>query len=266
MDDVSGLSRRQAEILRRLSEHGFVSTTELAGSLGVSDMTIRRDTRELARQGALRLVHGGAALPHGRLHTAGFAQRAQEESEAKGRIARACQSLIPPGATIVVDAGTTAYEVAHLLPPGFAGTIITHSAPVIQHALQLTSARTVCLGGELLLDSQAFIGALTVSALHGLRAQTAFIGVAAVRPDGLYIDRSLELPTKMALVDSAERIVVTATGGKMNASATVRLMALDRVDALVTDAPVPADIAASLSASGVELVVADASSDRPLEA
>lgn len=262
MDDLSGLSRRQAEIVRRLAEHGFVSTTELAQSLEVSDMTIRRDTRELSRMGALRLVHGGATLPHGRMHTAGFAQRAREDSDAKRRIALACQVLISPRETVIVDAGTTVFEVAHLLPADFAGTIITHSAPVIQHALQLESARTICLGGELILDSQAFIGALTVESLKGLRAQTAFIGVAAVRPDGLYIDRGLELPTKTALIDSADRIVVVATRGKMNESAMVRLVGFDRIDVMVTDAPVPDDIAAALDVSGTVVVVATEPDDQ----
>lgn len=257
MDDMTGLSLRQAEIVRRLAEHGFVSTTELSQSLEVSDMTIRRDTRELARRGALRLVHGGATLPHGRLHTAGFAHRAREDSEAKQRIALRCQQLISNRETVVIDAGTTIYEVAHRLPSDFAGTIITHSAPVIQHALQLESARTIGLGGELILDSQAFIGALTVAALKGLRAQTAFIGVAAVRPDGLYIDRDLELPTKRALIDSAERIIVAATHSKMNKSATVRLMDFSRVDVMVTDAGVPEDIGAALSAANVDVVITE---------
>lgn len=257
MSSVEGLSARQREILQRLTDQGFVSTTELAASLSVSDMTIRRDTRDLARRGAVRLVHGGGVLPHGAIHTAGFAERASEESDAKKRIATACQSLISRRETLLIDAGTTSYEVAHQLSRNFQGTIITHSAPVIQHALRLKFVGTICLGGELILDSQAFIGEMTVAALRGLRAKTAFVGAAAVCADGVYIDRDLELPTKRAIIDASERVVVVATASKMNKSALVHLTDFAVVDVLVTDAPVPSDVAAAAAKSGVEIIVAD---------
>lgn len=257
MSSVEGLTPRQREILQRLTDQGFVSTTELAASLSVSDMTIRRDTRDLARRGAVRLVHGGGVLPHGALHTAGFAERANEESDAKKRIATACQSLISLRETLLIDAGTTSFEVAHQLPRNFRGTVITHSAPVIQNALRLKFSGTICLGGELILDSQAFIGELTVAALKGLRAKTAFIGTAAVCADGVYIDRDLELPTKRAIIGASERVVVVATASKMNKSALVHLTDFGVIDVLVTDAPVPSDVAAAAAKAGVEIVVAD---------
>lgn len=257
MSSVEGLSARQREILQRLTEQGFVSTTELAESLGVSDMTIRRDTRELARRGAVRLVHGGGVLPHGTMHTAGFADRASEDAAAKTRIAAACLTLISSRETVLIDAGTTSFEVAHQLPRGFQGTIITHSAPVIQHALRLKLAGTICLGGELVLDSQAFIGELTVSALKGLRAQTAFIGAAAVCADGIYIDRDLELPTKRAIIEASERVVVVAAASKMNKSALVHLTDFSVIDIIVTDAAVPHEVARAAALAGVEIIVAE---------
>lgn len=255
MTDVMGLSARQLEIVLRLNEQGFVSTTELAASLSVSDMTIRRDTRELARRGVVRLVHGGGVLPHGTIQTAGFSERAQKESEAKERIAAACQPLIGTRETLVIDAGTTSFEVAHQLPSSFRGTIITHSVPVIQRALRLELASTICLGGELILDSQAFIGDMTVSAIRGLRAETAIIGVAAVRADGLYVERDVELPTKRAIIEAADRVIVVATSGKMNKTALVHLTDFAVVDIMVTDAPLPADIAAA-TRGGVEVIIA----------
>jgi DeoR family fructose operon transcriptional repressor len=257
MNSVEGVSARQQEILRRLADQGFVSTTELAASFSVSDMTIRRDTRDLARRGVVRLVHGGGVLPHGAVHTAGFAERAREEADAKERIAIACQALISPREILLIDAGTTSFEVAHQLSPNFQGTIITHSAPVVQHMLRLKFAGTICLGGELILDSQAFIGAMTVTALKGLRAKTAFIGVAAVCADGVYIDRDLELPTKRAIIEASERVVVVATASKMNKSALVHLSDFAVVDVLVTDALLPSDVATAAARAGVEVVIAE---------
>lgn len=256
MSSTAGLNARQAEILNRVTQQGFVSVSELALSFGVSDMTIRRDARELARRGMARVVHGGISLLNGAGHTSDFGERAGREAEGKERIARACIDMVSERDTIVIDAGTTCYEVARQLPAAFRGTIITHSAPAIQQGLRLSSARTICLGGELLHDSQAFIGEMAVTAVARLRAQKAFIGVAAVRPDGLYADRDLELPTKRALINSADQVTVVATADKMNHTAVVHLMDFSLVDILVTDAEPPAAIAAALDHAGVTVLVA----------
>ncbi|WP_308196921.1 DeoR/GlpR family DNA-binding transcription regulator [Sinomonas terrae] len=174
-------------------------------------------------------------------------------------MAHACIGMVSERDTIIIDAGTTCYEIARQLPSDFKGTIITHSAPAIQQCLRLASARTICLGGELLHDSQAFIGEMAVAATARLRAQKAFIGAAAVRPDGLYVDRDLELAAKRSLIRSADQVIVVAAAGKMGRSALVHLMDFSPVDVLVTDAPPPAEIAAALEESGVELVVAQSS-------
>lgn len=252
-----GLNTRQSEIIDRLSRHGFVSTTELAESLGVSDMTIRRDARALAERGIAKVVHGGISLPHGTAHTTDFAERAGEDADGKYRIASVCQTMISPRETIIIDAGTTSYEIAHQLPGNFRGTVITHSAPVIQHCLRLPSARTICLGGELLPDSQAFAGEMTVAAAKKLRAQIAFVGVAALHVDGLYVDRDLELGTKRALINAADRTVVVATASKMNHPAIVHLMDFEQVDTLVTDTQPPAPISRALAAANVQVIVAE---------
>lgn len=256
---TNNLVPRQRQIIQRLNEHGFVSNSELAAVLGVSDMTIRRDARALQRAGAATIVHGGLMLPHGTIHIGGFAQRARENSPAKKRIAAACLDMIEDRQRILVDAGTTAFEVAYALPETFHGTLITHSAPVIQLALRLQLATTISLGGELLQDSQAFIGDLTESGLARLRPDMAFIGAAAVHESGLYIERNLELSTKRALMDSAVTRVLVATRDKMGRSELVHLCSLSGIDVVVTDEFPPAPLEEAFQKSGVRLVVASES-------
>jgi DeoR family transcriptional regulator, fructose operon transcriptional repressor len=248
-----GGTARREEIMRRLQAAGFLSVTYLTGELGVSDMTVRRDLKQLAKAGELRVVHGGASLPHGTLRTADFASRAQHQLEAKRRMARRAVALVTPGATIAVDAGTTAFEVAAALPDTFRGCVITHSVPVLQHMLHLPASRVIGLGGELLADSQALVGALTVEALSGLHAETVFLGAAAVNERGIYVATDHERPTKQALIDCADRVVLLADRSKFSDSAPVRLAPLDAVDVLVTDGPLPPAMTAVLDAAGVSV-------------
>lgn len=250
------LTPRQRTILEELGRRGFISTTDLAETFAVSDMTVRRDTRVLSKLGLVRVVHGGVSAIHGQGQNADFAARVREDSDAKLRVARACISMIGERDAIILDAGTTTYQIAQELPSSFTGTIITHSAPAIQRCLQLTAARTICLGGELLLDSQAFNGPMTVSAAAGLRAKTAFIGVSGIHDEAFYIERDVERATKIALMNSAEQVVVVATHQKMLRYALARLAAFDAADVLVTDAPPPREIETALRAADVKLVVA----------
>ena len=250
------LTPRQRTILDELERRGFVSTTDLAQAFSVSDMTVRRDTRQLSQRGLVRVVHGGVSAVDAAGQNADFAARVREDADAKHRVARACVSLIGERDAIILDAGTTTYQIAQELPTSFAGTIITHSAPAIQRCLQLTSARTICLGGELLLDSQAFNGDMTVAAVAGLRAKTAFIGVSGIHDEAFYIERDVERATKLALMNSAEQVVVVATQQKMLRYALARLAAFESADILVTDAPPPREIEAALRAASVTVIVA----------
>src|SRR5699024_9659081 len=255
MADKDGFSERQRAILRDLKEDGFVSTTELARRYGVSDMTIRRDAWKLEKRGAARPVHGGLMLPYGTAHVAGFAARAATEHQAKAQIAQACARLVSPKSRLFIDAGTTAYEIVRAPPENFGGTVITHSAPVIQAALQMPNTTTIAVGGELLHDSQAFIGELAIENLANLRAEIAFIGVAGLDENGFYIGRNLELSTKRAIMSAADRVVLVASASKLGRTDLVRLGDFGEVDVLVTDKEPEGRLAVLLRQAEVDVEV-----------
>lgn len=251
---------RRDEIVRRLHAAGFLSVTALTGELGVSDMTVRRDLKQLAAEGQVRVVHGGASLPHGTLRTADFASRGGRETGAKQRIAAHALALVEPDSTLVVDAGTTPYEVAAALPDQFAGCVITHSVPALQRLLHLTEARVIGLGGELLADSQALVGPAAVNALSGLHADVAFLGAAAVSTRGVFVARELEVPTKLALMEASDSVVLVADHTKFSTRSPVRLAPLESIDVLVTDEAPPPTLAQALRRAGVRVDVATGAS------
>src|SRR3712207_3679878 len=105
---------RKRMILDRLGQDGQVSSAALARDLGVSEDTIRRDLRDLAEQGRLQRVHGGA-LPASPA-VADFAGRAALNADAKAVIGRAAASMVRSGQVVLLDGGTTAAQVARHLP------------------------------------------------------------------------------------------------------------------------------------------------------
>jgi DeoR family transcriptional regulator, fructose operon transcriptional repressor len=237
----SAPARRRA-ILDEVERAGFVSVTDLTRMLGVSDMTVRRDLRKLQHQGRVRVVHGGVSALAGPVFSPAFAGRAGLEANAKRRIGQAAIGLIPDGATVAVDAGTTAFSAVQALPESFHGSVVTHSIPVMQLLLSRGAVRVVGLGGELLSSSQAFVGPRTVEATKDLRAQTLLLGCAAVDANGLYVASDNERPTKLALMDIADQVVLLADSTKFRASAPVRLCGWERVSSVVTNSTLSDDL------------------------
>jgi DeoR/GlpR family transcriptional regulator of sugar metabolism len=247
--------QRRRVIMERLSETGFVSVSSLTENLGVSDMTIRRDLRKLEQDGAVRVVHGGVSALHGPLHNPAFVSRARMDAAAKKAIADTALGLVSERDTIAIDAGTTTYALARALPQDFAGTIVTHSVPVIQLLLNRGRGRVVGLGGELLHESQAFAGNMTVDAARGLRVKTLFLGAAAVDERGVYVATDNERPTKLALIGIADRVVLLADHTKFTASAPVLLCPHESIGTLVTDVDPPRAIRDHFRATRTDVIV-----------
>ncbi len=255
---ATGASARRGTIARLLNSTGFVSVTDLTVLLGVSDMTIRRDLKRLEAEGVAKVVHGGASLPaYAPASGTGFLARARRRIDAKAAIALAAVDLIPPDGSVVLDAGTTVFELARALPGRFQGYVFTHSIPVMVHMMGFPDIHLHGLGGELQPESQALIGPTTIENLAKVRASVLFLGAAAIDERGLFVAKDLERSTKSALIRSVDRVVVLADQSKFRGKAPVRLCPLEVADVLVTDATPPPVVKRACHKAGIEIIIAD---------
>ena len=253
-DSAPGAQRR-ARVLARLREVGVLSVVDLARELGVSPMTVRRDLHRLEMTGQVRTVHGGVGLALG---DAGPGGRAAAGAR---RVARRAVELTAPGDTVAVDAGPAAYELARALPDDFAGSVITHSMPVMQLLAERACApdgpRLVALGGELTGTRQALVGPTTLDAIAGLRARTFFLDAAAVDVRGTYACSTAEARVARGLAGLADEVVLLAPAEVFTGSAPALVATLDRLTAVVTDTSPPTALAAALDDAGVALHIVD---------
>jgi DeoR/GlpR family transcriptional regulator of sugar metabolism len=259
--------QRRALILDELRGRGGVRVSELTALLGVSDMTVRRDLDALARQGALRKVHGGAVpVGHGPAHEPGFAAKTELEPDAKRRIARAAAALAEPGGTVALSGGTTTAAVARELPAVPDLTVVTNSvrvADVLHAAPQPSGGRraTVVLTGGVRTPSDALVGPVADRAIGSLRFDVLFLGVHGLgahglgRP-GLSTPNLAEAETNRHFIRSARRVVVVADHTKWEATGLSSFAVFAQVNVLVSDAPPPPAARAELAAAGTELLVA----------
>lgn len=247
--------QRRAVIVNQLRRAGHVSVSDISQELSVSEMTVRRDLRRLATAGEAVLVHGGASLPPGARANPAFVARSMLNSEGKRRIGQAAAAMVPADATVGIDAGTTALEVANALPEDFSGCVVTHSVPVLAVMMSRTSARTIAVGGELSQENQALIGPSAARFVGDLRLGTMMLGVAALDARGVYVRSELELAVKRAMLDVADHVVLVCDASKEDAVGTVRVCDIDRIDTVVTDAPLSDELTGRLHSGGTRIVV-----------
>jgi DeoR/GlpR family transcriptional regulator of sugar metabolism len=242
--------RRQA-ILARIERDGRVVASELVTSLGVSEDTVRRDLRDLAEQGLLHRVHGGAlasAPP-----SVSFARRLEVAHDEKVALADAALPLLEGARVIVLDGGTTALELARRLPLLYSGTVLTNSPPVASALASHPKAEVVLVGGRLLKEAQVAVGAAAVEALRTVRADVCVLGICSLHPDvGVTTPDSEEAHVKRAMVACAGQVVALATADKLRTASPWVVAQLADIDHLVTDGG--DELTHAYAAAGIDVI------------
>ncbi|SAL14346.1 DeoR family transcriptional regulator [Caballeronia turbans] len=227
-------SQRKKAILDALARDGQVLATELSARFGISEDTVRRDLRELAAEGLLQRVHGGA-LPASPA-VAPFARREQMESDAKRRIAKKAAEMIAPGQVVIVDGGTTSALLVRQLPGNLRATIVTHSPSVAVALAEHASVDVVLIGGKLYKHSIVTVGAAAVEAMSHIHADIFFMGVTGVHPTaGLTTGDFEEAHIKRALSARAAETVVLASAAKLNAASAYRIGGIELARTIIVE-------------------------------
>lgn len=250
-------AERQQRIIAEARRAGRVEVTALADSLGVATETIRRDLTALERRGSLRRVHGGA-IPVERLETEpSLATRSGRLTDVKRRIAARALDRLPPGGSIILDAGTTTRAVAELLPPDLDLTVLTNSLSTASVLATHPGVSLYLLGGRVRGQTGAAVGDWTVRALTDVVVDVALIGT-----NGFSVARGLTTPdqsealVKRAMVASARTAIVLADSSKAGDAHLHRFAELGDIDILITDTDVDDDVAAEIRAAGPDVVTA----------
>ncbi|MBN1675563.1 MAG: DeoR/GlpR transcriptional regulator [Kiritimatiellae bacterium] len=251
------LNSRQAAIVELLAKEGERSVEHLAAAFRVSDMTIRRDLAELAREGRLTRTWGGAQVLERHALDFSFREKARHNHTAKARIGRLAASLVVPGSFVFMDTGTTTIQVARFLKPISGLRVFTCSLPVVSELIGVGSIQVMMLGGTVRADSLEVYGPLTEKNFAGLSVDIAFVGTDAVGPGGGLFTRGMETARVAELIlGAARKKVLVADHTKWAAIASLRYAHISDVDVVVTDDGLAEEHRKALAEAGVDLILA----------
>jgi DeoR/GlpR family transcriptional regulator of sugar metabolism len=247
--------QRRQRILELVGTRRAARLEDLSQAVGVSTATVRRDLDELAAQGLVRRVHGGAIAPEttGEPH---FEAKAVEAAAEKERIAARAVALLDPADTVYLDSGSTVLAAARLLRGWDRLTVITNSLPV---AVELggNGPTLIMIGGEFRPTSRAFVGPLSRYLLERVHVDKALIGTYALSiQDGLSTTDAGEAFTKSLAAERATEVILLADSRKLGTDSFAHAGSLDDVDVLVTDTGVDEHLARNLGERGITVLTA----------
>lgn len=248
-------TQRKQLLLQRLAQEGQVVAKALSDEWGISEDTVRRDLRELAAEGKLQRVHGGA-LPASAA-VGDLRVRKELAPDEKRLLGRAGAAMVRPGQVVILDGGTTSLQVVQHLPLDLHATVVTHSPVVAAALVGHTHIEVLSLGGRLYRHSMVNVGASVLEAAERLRADLFLMGVTGVHAEaGLTTGDFEEATVKRALHRRAAETVVLASTDKLGAASPFTVAALSELATLVVPSTVPARMRKELEAAGVSLILA----------
>lgn len=228
---------RQAKILESIGREGKLQTQALADLFKVSRETIRRDLMDLEQRGGLVRVHGGALSSNAEIRPEpAFADRMELHADVKRAIGEKACELIPQGATVFIDAGTTTLAFARSLVRINGIRVITNSIRIAQLTGPVSSCETLLLGGTPHREVPATYGELTLSEIDRFLADFAIIAPVALHSDRgatSYELHEAEIARKM--MRRAKCCVMLCHAEKLGIESRVSICRTDEINHLVTD-------------------------------
>jgi DeoR/GlpR family transcriptional regulator of sugar metabolism len=245
--------KRKSLILDALKRDGQIVAKELSRSLGLSEDTIRRDLRELAAEGLLQRVHGGAlpASPG----VAKLAVRTAIAVEEKARLSKRAAAMINDGQVVILDGGTTNLHLVNALSANLRATIITHSPSIAVALADHDTIEVIVIGGKLFRHSMVTSGAMALDAIRRLRADLYVMGVTGIHPaEGLTTGDMEEAAIKAALMSRAAETLVIASAEKVGALSPFSIAAVNEISSLIVGETAPSDAIDQIAQSGVSVI------------
>ncbi len=252
-------NERRTQIRDYIDARGEATVAELLELCGnCSSMTLWRDLNFLEQEGAIRRTRGGAiSMRSIQPDIEGlYSQRAQEHTAEKRAIARAAAQFVQTSHAVYMDAGSTLMGVARCLPDQHF-TIITSGANIAIELSQRRSCNVIAVGGQISGNTLSFSGPQAEAVLDSVNIDTALMATSGYSLSGGFTSGSFsERELKRKVIEKASRVVMLMDHSKIGRSLPFTFASLEEIDILVTDAPLPRDIAAEAKKHGVQIVVA----------
>jgi DeoR family L-fucose operon activator len=248
------VAERYEKTIEVVNERGSIRVTELSKLFEVTEETIRRDLDHLEKMGKLMRSHGGAVSIKTEQTETSYSEREVLHVEEKKNIAQEAVKHIKENDRIILDASTTAWYMASILP-NIPLTVLTNSIKV---ALELSSKEKVDVistGGLLSARSLSYIGPLAERSLELYHVDKAFISCRGVHiPRGISESNEYQARLKQKMIDVSDEVILLADFSKFGVQAFTHVAPWTDIDLVITDAETNHEVITELANIDVQVI------------
>lgn len=226
---------RKLSILEELQYKGKVTVANLSQSLNVSEDTVRRDLRDLAKANKLKKVHGGAMplTPTIRPYTT----RKLQDQDLKQSLAKVSATLAQDKQVILIDSGTTCLAIAQNLSIDLQATVITPSPHVAIALANHKNIKLILIGGNVNTEDMTVVGATAFNSLKEIRTDLCFLGICSIHTSiGITTTDYEQAQLKSIMIENAAKTVATTTADKLDTASAFHIADTPALNYIVTDA------------------------------
>lgn len=236
-------NKRQTTLVEFLQDKGFVTIDELVNHFEVTPQTIRRDLNQLANEDLIIRHHGGAEATTSTTANTSYQSRKILNLEAKEKIAKELVQIIPNGASLFINIGTTTETIARALLNHKNLNIVTNNIHVATILSAKEDFKVIVAAGEVRHRDGGIIGEATCDFISQFKMDFGIIGISAISNDGSLLEFDFrEVKVAQAIIDSSGSVLLAADNSKFGRSAMVKQGNITQVDHLFTDIEPPTDI------------------------
>ena len=247
---------RRSLILEKLDEKGQVNVNELSDALGVSEVTIRNDLDNLEKNKLLIRAHGGAFKTNN--IALNVSEKRKINQEAKRLIGKKASKLISEDESIILDSGTTSFELSNNLKDFKRLTVISNALDIVNNLSQYKNLEVFMPGGYLKEFSMSLVGPMAERNFKQLYCNKLFLGVDGIKENmGVFTHYMEEAYLNQIMISIAEEIIVVADSSKFKKSGLAFICGFDKINKIVTDSGIEKEMMDKMIMNNIEVIIAD---------
>ncbi len=250
---------RFQKIMNILSQKGNASTTYLASLLGVSESTIRRDLNEIAKTNEMvERVHGGLMLKSDKVGTElMFDLKLDKNIDQKRKIAKKALEFVEDGDSIILDSGSTCFQISKLLYQKKGLRVITADVKIAEELGKFAEVETIIIGGIVRPGYYSIGGELALEVLSKFSVEKAFLGIDAIDiKKGITNASMFEVGIKKDIIRNAKQVIAVCDHTKFGKVALAKVADLKDLDIIITDSGIDESFIEAIENRGIKLILA----------
>jgi DeoR family transcriptional regulator of aga operon len=253
---MRNIAQRHKIILSELEKEGFVRVQDLSERLKVSEVTIRKDLKELENRKLLFRSHGSASPMSSLINDRHIDEKEKVQVNEKNRIGEAANLLLEKNDRIIIASGTTVLTFAQKITMTDPLTVITPSVKVSLTLCYKPNVEIIQLGGSMRKTSATVIGPYAESLLSEMVCNKLFIGVDGIDLDsGLTTSNIGEAHLNQYMLNAAQEVIVLADSTKFGKRGFGKICNFNRIHHIITDKEAPSNIIEIIREKGIEVTL-----------